>query len=102
MNINKLYPPVLDPADVASYKNDLYKKFKLDSRVSHIEAKNFRGLYLVDRYYALCIINHFSNSYCTITKVKKKDPASFEQLIITKELYREIWEYYMKSQKKAF
>jgi hypothetical protein len=100
MNINKIEPPLLDPADYSSYKKDLYKKFKLDSRVSHIDAKSFRGLYLVDRYYALCIINHFSNNYCTITKVKKKDPSSFEQLTITKEIYREIWEHYMNAQKK--
>ena len=97
MNINnKIEPPLLDPSDVTKYKTDLFKKFKVDPRVSHLEGKNFRGLYLVDRTYALCVINHFSNSTCTVTKVKKKDPSSFEQLIITKELYRGIWEHYMK------
>lgn len=97
MNINnKLNPPLLDPSDAATYKAELFKKYKADPRVSHLEAKNFRGLYLVDRTYALCIINHFSNSTCTVTKVKKKDPSSFEQLIITKELYRELWEHYKK------
>lgn len=97
MNINnKLNPPLLDPSDWPSYKADLFKKFKIDPRVSHLEAKNFRGLYLVDRTYAIDIINHFSNSTCTITKTKKKDPKNFEQLVISKEYYREIWQHYLK------